>query len=141
MRPGAALPTVLLSLALMAALSVGGSFVTRRYLADARLFQRSSDVESVLEGAMTQAAAGLDTASLGSLNAGATLQLVTPVELAQQGLVTSVWVTRLGASTYLLVGEVRTSFKPLVAKRLSVLSVVDSAGLQPAPLRAWSQLP
>ena len=141
MKCGAALPMVLLSLAIVAALSVGGSFVTQRYLADARLQQGSLDLEPATEQALVGTAVSLDSAALVALSAGATSVVATPSGWRPPGIVTRIWITRLNDRTFVLVGESETTRKPLLYNRLRLVVRLDSAGLTPLHPRSWGQLP
>lgn len=141
MRRGAALPMVLLSLGLVAALSIGGSFVTRRFAADAALGQQSADIEPVIEQVLVSSAARLDTAFLAGLPIGGSSSLAPPVEAVRSGMVARAWITRLSATTYVLVCEAESVPKPLFYKRLGVYVRVDSTGVRLLPYRPWSQLP
>ena len=138
---GAALPMVLLSLGLVAALSVGGAFVARRYAADGRLQIASSAVEPAVEQALVMTASQADTAVLRGLPPGTSKVLAMPGAPISAGLITRVWVTRLASTTYIFVGEVETTSNPMWRKRLGLLARLDSMGLRPLQGRPWSQLP
>jgi hypothetical protein len=140
-KRGAALPMVLLSLGLVAALSVGGAFVTRRYAADGRLRERSADLEPALEQALVSAAIQSDTAALRAMPMGGSSQSRGPELPNSPGLVTAVWVTRLTQSTFMFVAEGTSMSKPLWRKRLGIYVVLDTAGLMPLSGRPWVQLP
>jgi len=141
MRPGAALPMVLLSLGLVAALSVGGAFVTRRMATDASLTQRSLELAPMVEEGIVRAAAGMDTATLWAIPIGHTAELVTGSGGTPGSAATEVWISRLGDRDFQLVGEASTSAKPLLHIRLGLFVRLDSTGLRPAPSRPWSRLP
>lgn len=140
MKGGAALPMVLLSIGLVAALSVGGAFVTRRYATDGRLLLQSAGLEPAIEGALVSAVSHADTSVLKSMVIGASMP-EDGAEAGPTGLITSVWVTRLTATEFLFVCEGSSTHKPLWHKRLSLATVMDSAGLEPLGGRPWSQLP
>ena len=139
MRGGAALPMVLLSIGLVAALSVAGAFVTRRYATDGRLLQQSADLEPALEGVLVAAVAGADTALLLAMPVGSSMAMGGPAPT--HGLVTQLWVNRLTVKTFLLVSEGQSTRKPLWHKRLSVTMILDSAGPRPVEIRPWGLLP
>jgi len=141
MRSGAALPMVMLTLGLVAALSVGGSFVTRRYNSDAVLHQAASELEPGVEAALVRSAAALDTTVLMALGVGAGTEMATPAIGNPPGIRVRVWITRLSATTFALVAEGETQRKQLLVKRLGVSVVLDSAVVREVPNRAWTQLP
>ena len=141
MRRGAALPMVLLSIGLVAALTVGGAFVTRRYATDGKLLQQSTYLEPALEEALVVAAAAADTARLFAMPLGSSQALGGNQSTGPAGLVTQVWVNRLTGKTFLFVSEGQATHKPLWHKRLSVAMTMDSTGLHALATRPWGLLP
>jgi hypothetical protein len=141
MRAGASLAMVLLALSLVAALSVGGSFVTRRFVSDSRLVRQVSTLEPGTERALVEVALALDTAVLAALPIGTPAGLGVPPAVNASGTVTRLWVTRVNSSVFAVVGESETLGKPLLYKRLGLYITIDSAGVVPVPSRPWAQLP
>jgi hypothetical protein len=140
MRRGGALPMVLLSIGIVTALSIGGSFVSRQYGSDTHHFGRAAAVESAAEAALVAAAGRLDSTVLG-LPLGVGVQLATNPFGATAEPVTSAWVTRLSGTVFALVSSASTTSKPMIYKRLQLTVLVDTAGTRPAPYGAWSRLP
>ena len=140
MRVGAALPMVVLSIGLVTALSVGGSFVARQYGSDTRGLERAASVEAAAEAALVYAAARLDTTVLG-LAVGSHAELATPPSGATAKPVTSAWITRLSGTTFAVISAATSTNKPLIYKRLRVILLIDTTGVRPLPSGAWSRLP
>lgn len=138
MKAGAALPMVLLALGLVAALTVGGSFVTRRFVADNRLSQSASDLEPALEAALIGAVEHMDPGLLDTLSQGGTAACGAS---AVTRLVTGCWVTKASNRVYALVSEASDDHKPLQIKRLMLVVMRDSTGLRPIPRGGWTRLP
>ncbi len=134
MRRASALPTVLITLGLVAALAVGGASVLRRFASDARRVTAALADEAEPEALLVGAIAGWDTAGRSDPAVGVTV-------LAAQDGAARVWITRLDSSTYWLVGERWPPSNTLSNNRLSLSVLVDSAGVRPMPGRAWSLLP
>jgi hypothetical protein len=86
-------------------LSVGGSFVARRYASDAALHQAASELEPGVEAALVQSAAALDSTVLMALGIGSAAQLATSAVGNPPGIIVRVWITRLTATTFALVAE------------------------------------
>ena len=141
MRRGAALPMVLLSLGLVAALTVGGSFATRRYHADGRRVESAQAIEPALESALVLALSAMDSTMLDSIEIGETVASRPSVGGLRSQVVTATWVTRIGPGEFALVGEASDGRKPLQIQRLMLVAVRDSAGLRPIPMRPWTRLP
>ena len=141
MRRGAALPMVLLSLGLIAALTVGGSFVTRRYHTDGRRARSALDLEPALESALVQALGAMDSTAMDSVEVGETRAWEAGSVEIRSPIVTAVWVTRIGWGEYVLVGEASNGSNSLQVNRLMLIATRDSLGLRPIPMRPWTRLP
>ena len=118
MKRGAALPMVLMSLGLVGALTVGGAFVARRFVADARNGRRALELGPAAEQAMVGALGSIDWATLASHPPGSSIpasRQVTPTA------VISTWATVLGPESVWVVAEVHTTSKPMLYKRLGVV--------------------
>lgn len=138
MRRAAALPMVLMSLGLIGALAVGGAFVARRFVADARNDNRALDLRPAAEQAIVAALAGLDSAALASHAPGSTFASggqVTPKS------VTSAWITVLGPTSAWIVAEAKTSTKPLLRRRLGVIWRLAQRGSGEGAGFTWIELP
>jgi hypothetical protein len=132
---------VLLSLGLVAALTVGGSFVTRRFLADGRQALNASELEPALESSLIEALGHVDSTVLGPMSVGETRALGSTAASIRQPTVTAIWVTRVSDRQFALIGEVSTVHKPLQTNRLMLATVLDSLGLRPIRMRPWTRLP
>ena len=135
---GAALPIMLLLLALTSALAVTGVFVTRRVVASASATERAVEVEPAAERALVDVIAQWDTLQRRLQPVGLT-QLVASAATA--GPTTSVWVTRLSARTYWVVAESRGGTREMLRHRLGVLAKITNDVAGPVSGRAWTPLP
>jgi hypothetical protein len=135
---GAALPIMLLMLALTSALVVGGVFVTRQVIASVRASEHAAAVEPAAEMALVDAIAQWDTTQRALQPVGLTQPLST---YAGVGVSTSVWATRLSARSYWLVAESRDGTRPVLCLRLGVLVQITNAVAAPVRNRAWTPLP
>lgn len=138
MRRGAALPTMILVLAMTSALAVGGAFVARQVAANARVLERGATLEPLAESALVAAVAAWDSVArdeqvIGSSVSGTT----TNAESADCQLA----ITRLTASLYWLVAEAQTTSRPRLRRRLGLLVRVTAGVPRAVPQRAWAELP
>ena len=138
MRRGSALPLAIFALALIAALVLGTTFITRRLAADARLAERSATVGPLAEQAVVDALAAWDSASRAAQPVGAVASLSL---VRGQGVTTTVSAIRLTTSLYWIVGGSQSGSRPVLGRRFGVL--VSTLGGAPAlvPGRAWGDLP
>ena len=83
---------VLLSLGIVGALAVGGAYVTRQFVGDARMAQQAAVMEPDLERALASAVATWDTTTRGNQAAGVTMEVSQP---DFPGVRTRLWITRL----------------------------------------------
>jgi len=150
MRPrrGAALPAVILVLALTSALVVSGAFVSRRVAAAARTGLRESALEPECERLLVEAVAGWDSAGrssqpLGSVEALASTPLPGPGASSSSvpRMETHVWATRLTADVFWLVASARTTAAPVLQRRLGVVVRVKTGVPEVAAPRGWGTLP
>lgn len=133
---GFALPVVLFSISIGAALAVGGAYVTRQLAATATTVTRSADLQALVEELAARHSA-LDSASralgVGNTSAGG------PV--SRNGFTGRWWITRLDSTTWWVVAEGYEGVKPLHYNRLGQI-VVDSAGSAlPVRSRGRAELP
>lgn len=138
MRRAAALPTVLFALCLIGALTVGSAHVSRRAADDARTDHGMLALGSLAEDALAEFVAGWDPNAMAALSTWGVLLAPGP---PRPGVRATVRVTRLDGAAYWLVAEAATLRKPLIYKRIAVLLLADSVGVQPAPQAAWFELP
>jgi hypothetical protein len=138
MRRAAALPMVLFSLGLVGALTVGGAFVSRRFVADARNDNRALDLGPAAEQAIVAALTSIDSGVLASHALGSTTAVawqVTPKS------VTNAWFTVLGPESVWVVAEATTTSKPLLHKRLGVIGRLVKADSGRWHNVTWFELP
>ena len=112
-KAGAALPSVLMALAISSALAVGGAFVSRRAVGAVRngiTLNRLSDATEVLIGAMV---ASLDSTAISHQQVGQTLSDSSRTPETQTGT----WVTRITHSSFWVVGESCRITLPRVCRR------------------------
>ena len=134
MKAGAALPMALLALCLIGALTVGGAYVTRRALDDARVDDRALDLSLNAEQALAEAvAAGLPDPALGASVAGA--------ESGTAEVRVRIWTTRINGGLLWVVVEATRRRKPLLHKRIAVTLRADTLGVRPTPQVNWFDLP
>lgn len=138
MRRAAALPTVLFALSLIGALTVGSAHVTRRAAEDSRADQGTLALGPLAEDALAEFVAGWDPDTMAALPIWG---VVLAPGLDGPGVHATVRVTRLDGSAFWVVAEAVTLRKPLIYKRIAVLLLADSVGIQPAPQVAWFELP
>ena len=134
MKYGAALPMALFALCLIGALTVGGAFVTRRFVDDARVDDRAQDLTVNAERALAEAVgSGLPPMALGATEAGA--------ETVTDEVRIRLWRTRISDRLVWVVAEASRTRKPLLRKRIAVLLQIDTLGVVPTPQVAWFDLP
>ena len=141
MRRGAALPSVLLALGLVAALVVGGAFITRRWAANESDRVREANPDAAAEAALVAGLSGLDSTFLESLpeRATAALGVVTSAPAGQS--LRRVWITRLDPVTCLITTDVVTSSNTILQNRLGVAIDCLDAPVRPLHGRPWTLLP
>ena len=140
MSRGAALPSVLLALGLVAALVVGGAFITRRWSANESAVASAASPDSDTEAAIAGTLSGLDSAFLVTLPERATAipGVVTAGPSGQS--IGRVWITRLDPQSCLVTAETVISDKHLQSNRLSVLLDCSTAPVRPLHGRPWMPL-
>lgn len=138
MRRGAALPMVLMSLGLVAALVVGGAFSARQFAKDARIAQQALELEPAAERAVVGALADLDSVNLAGMPVG---EALAGDSMAVSGVSTRVWTTKLSASTVWITATASTGLKPLLRKRIAVIAVLSTSGTSRWANLTWLALP
>jgi len=138
MRRAAALPMVLMLLGLVGALAVGGAFVVRRFLDDARSDIRALDLRPAAEQAIVAALAGLDSAAVASRAPGSTFGVAQQIT---SKAVTSAWITVLGPTSVWVTAEAKTTRKPLFHKRLGLVGRLVGGGSTRWADLIWLELP
>jgi hypothetical protein len=138
MRRGAALPLVLFAMALVSALAVGGTYVTRQFAASVRTAQRHAELEPAAEQALAQAIVTWDSAARATQLVGTVASLPT-TDVA--GVRTEAWITRTTATTYWLVAEASGEARPALRRRIGVVVRVAEEVPGLVSHRAWSELP
>jgi len=138
MRRGAALPMVLMSLGLVAALVVGGAFSARQFAKDARIAQQALELEPAAERAVVGALAELDSVSLAGMPVG---EALAGDSIAVSGVSTRVWTTKLSASTVWITATASTGLKPLLRKRIAVIAMLSTGGASRWANLTWLALP
>ena len=136
MRRGAALPTVLLTVALSSALAVGTAYTSRQIAATVRFSARAVRLQPRADAALAVALATWDSSARSAQPIGATVALATiPLDSAD------LWVTRLTETIYLVVAEVRADQRPELRRRSGVLTTTYSGAPQLLIGYAWFELP
>jgi hypothetical protein len=138
MRRAAALPVVLFSMAMVSALAVGGTYVTRQFAASVRTAQRHTELEPAAEQALAQAIVTWDSATRAAQLVG-TVAVLPTTDAA--GVRTESWVTRTSATTYWLVAEASGDARPVLRRRIGVVVRVAGGVAGLVSHRAWSELP
>jgi predicted anti-sigma-YlaC factor YlaD len=128
-RRGAALPSVLLTVALTSALAVGSVYVSRQLIAGARLTTGALQLQPELESALANAMATWDSSARASQPIGSTVALA------------DAWVTRLAENLYLIVAEASRARAPVLRRRSGVLTTTYGGAARPVPDRAFFELP
>ena len=131
-KDGAALPVVLLALAISSALAIGGAYASRRAAATARsriTLERLADAAETSIGALV---ASWDTTAMANEPVGQT----TSASIATLEQETGTWVTRLTHSAYWVVAESCGLASPRVCRRQAVVIIFVSGN----PIRAYGQL-
>ena len=138
MKRGAALPMMLLVIAMTSALAVGGAFVARQMAANGRAFERGAGLEPLAEAALVGAVVQWDSLARADQAIGGTVVLPSSVdELARA----DVWITRLTPVVYWVVAEARGISRPRLTRRLGVVVRVVAGSPGVVPERGWSELP
>lgn len=136
-RVGAALPMVLLAIALMSALAVGSLSVSRAVAGSARLPSRGATLHGLAEGALTALVASWDTTARAAEPVG----VVRPLPArSEHGATVTAWTTRIGDRTWWLVAEATMASPPL-RRRLGLVIHMKQGVAVPVPARAWATLP
>lgn len=136
---GAALPVVLLALAMSSALAVGGVYVARQLASAASLGQRASTLGPTAEALLVTAYASWDSVGRADQPVGSTTDLPPLSDAA--GVRAIGWVTRTGLDQYWLVAEASLTHKPLLRTRLGLVVSTAHGRPRPIPRRAWAELP
>lgn len=136
-RSAAALPAVLLCLACVGALTVGGAYVTRRAASNARLEAQLADLDAEPELGLIESLTTWDSLARADQLAGTTERLTVVTTPSKTG----VWVTRLSNMDYWLVAERCRQEVPAICRRVGVIvrSISDSVAIIYG--RGWSELP
>lgn len=137
-RAAAALPAVLLSMALMSALVVGGMHAARTLGVRARLARSSTELYSPVERALVDAVAGWDSAARAAMPIGAPFP-DPPASI--DGVPVTASVTRLNEYTYWLLAEAQGPASHRITSRLGLLIRVAEGRIRPVPGPAWTRLP
>lgn len=136
-KNGAALPAVLMALAISSALAIGGAYVSRRAAATTRsriTLERLSDAVEISIGSMV---ASWDTSAWSKQPQALTVSdSVFTVEVE-----TGTWVTRLTNSTYWVAGESCRRESPRICRRQVTVVVAISGSPIIAYGQPWSDLP
>lgn len=110
MRRAAALPAVLLTVALTSALATGSVYVSRQFIAGARLTTAALQLQPRLETTLSNVLASWDSSARASQPIGSTVALA------------DAWVTRLGENLYLIVAHASREQAPALRRRSGVLT-------------------
>lgn len=137
-RAGVALPVVLLCIAMISALSVGGVQVSRSLVSAAGADRRADLLKGAAEGALVGAIAAWDTTVRAAQPVGV---VIGSPPWRQDGVAVAVWVSRLDARTYWLVAESSSESRPALRRRLGVVIHMKGGVIGPVSARAWSPLP
>jgi len=138
MKRGAALPTMLLVIAMTSALAVGGAYAARQLASNARNAERGADLEPIAESALVRAVAAWDSVVRGSQPIGQTAELPTT---SPTGVRVEVWITRLDNDLYWLVAVACGPVRPRLARRLGLAVRITNGAPTPVSQRSWSELP
>ena len=138
MRRATAVPVVIFALALIAALVLGTSFVTRRLAANARLAERSAVIGPLAEQQLIEAVVRWDTSATAAQPLGATAQVS---QAAVDGIATAVSATRLSSSLYWVVVASTSGTVPRLSRRVGALVSTKNGAAALVPGRAWGELP
>jgi hypothetical protein len=128
-RRAAALPSVLLTVALTSALAAGSVYVSRQFIAGARLTTGALQLQPKLETAISNALASWDSSARASQPIGSTVALA------------DIWVTRLTEKLYLLVSEASQERAPSLRRRSGVLATTYDGAPRLVRERAFFDLP
>lgn len=134
---GAALPIVLLAVALVSALAAGSLSVSRTVAGSARLPPLAMTLQGAAERALTGVVATWDTTARGAQPLG--VVMAAPPR-SEQGVTVATWVTRVGERTWWLVAEA-TLDPPRLRRRLGLVIHMKQGAATPVPARAWATLP
>lgn len=129
MRRAAALPLVLLTAALTSALAAGSVYVSRQFIAGARLTTGSLQLQPRLETTLSTALASWDSTARAAQPIGSTVALA------------DAWVTRLAENLYLLVSVASREQAPTLYRRSGVLATTYDGVARPVRERAFFDLP
>jgi hypothetical protein len=138
MRPAAALPSVLLALALTSALAVGGAYVARQHAAMARVSQLGLELVVAAEAALVDAVIQWDSASFDALPVGQAVALPVASDSATR---CEVWATRTGAGQFWLVAQASSRARPGFRRRAGLLVTTSSGEPQVLGPRGRMELP
>lgn len=141
MKPGVALPIVLLVLALTSAMVVSGAFVARRQVAVSRDLESKSQLEAAAEQAAVAAVADWDSAARADQPIGSAVSLTSVLE---PGARSDAWITRIGPRMYWVVAESQSDARPpqpTLRRRIGLLVRVVSGVPTLTPERPWTDLP
>ena len=135
---GAALPVVLLAVALVSALAAGGLAASRGLARSARLPARGAVLQGAAERALTELVAVWDTATRAAQPVGVVLPAPSRLE---DGVRVATWSTRIGERTWWLVAEAAVDAPWPFRRRLGLFIHINGAFAAPVPARAWAPLP
>jgi hypothetical protein len=138
MKTAAALPAVLLALALTAALAVGGVHVTRQLAAAGSYAERGTHLEPTAQGALVEVVVSWDSGQRQAQQIG---EPAAVLQWDDRGIRTQAWVTRFTPTAYWVVAESGTGARPRLRRRVSVLVHTVKGVPRPVRYRAWSELP
>ncbi|HET9454055.1 MAG TPA: hypothetical protein VFO66_07220 [Gemmatimonadaceae bacterium] len=133
---GFSLPVVLFVVSLGGALAAGSAFVTRQHAIGSRTTSAAAAVEGAAEDWLAGSVTAADQASL-AIPVGSTVEMGTG---STGGIRASRWMTRVDTSVYWFVVEARTTAKPLLWRRLGVITHVRDSVLGLVPGRAFGDL-
>ena len=129
MRRAAALPTVLLTVALTSALAAGSVYVSRQFIAGSRLTTAALQLQPRLETTLSNVLASWDSSARASQPIGATVALA------------DAWVTRLGENLYLIVAQASREQPPALHRRSGVLTTTYGGTPRTVRERPFFDLP
>jgi hypothetical protein len=132
-----AIPLTLYALALIGALVVGASFMSRQLAASVLVASRGVGLEPAGEELLALAIATWDSVARGAQPVGSSQAVRVPGGEA----IGSAWVTRLSPRLYWLVGVSSNPVRPALRRRTGVLLVVKSGTPALVSGRAWGELP